>query len=86
MSENGDRSDKWQIVLTFTTDPWEMTIEGNVENGDMALAMLDQARRKVETDMRIAAGMEAQMAVRKKLEEEARVQGILSRGGKPLRQ
>ena len=86
MSENGDRPDKWQIVLTFSTDPWGLTIEGNVENGDMALAMLDQARRKVETDMRIAAGMEAQMAVRKKLEEEARVQGILSGRGRPLRQ
>lgn len=71
---------EWCIILKFQTDPWQLSIEGDVSNGDMALAMLDQARRKVEWDMRTALSVEAQMTLRKKLEEEARVSSILNHG------
>lgn len=69
----------FNISLTFRTDPWELTIDGNVANGDMALAMLDQARRKVEQDMRIAAGIQATMEMKKKVEDETRVARLLGR-------
>ena len=83
--ENGDAPKQWRIILTFQTDPWQLTIEGDVENGDMALAMLQQCIRKVETDLRIAAGIQAQAEFKKNQQETERVASILGRSSK-LRQ
>lgn len=78
-SEETALEGQFQIIISFRADPWEITVDGNVTNGDMALAMLDQVRRKVEQDMRLAASIQAQMEMRKKIEEESRVQSILGR-------
>lgn len=49
-----------RIVLTFTASPWHMDIKATVENYDQALAMLDQARRWFEGQLRAQAALELQ--------------------------
>ena len=79
MAEENTAPKEWTIILRFTTDPWGMVIEGDIANGDMALAMLDQARRKVENDMRLQLAIEGQAAFKKRMAEEERVANILGR-------
>lgn len=43
-----------QLVLTFQHDTFNCQISGTVENLDVALAMLDMARREVEAQLRAA--------------------------------
>ncbi len=53
-----------QIVLTFTASPWHLDIKATVENYDLALAMLDQARRWFEGQLRVQAALELQEQMR----------------------
>jgi 16S rRNA G1207 methylase RsmC len=49
-----------RIVLTFTASPWHLDIKGEVENYDVALAMLEQAKRHFEQQLRLQAAMQMQ--------------------------
>ncbi len=59
------------IALDFTASPRRLNIDAQVENYDMALAMLDQARRWFETQLRLARVMEAQAQMRRAAEDQA---------------
>lgn len=50
--DGGARAPEGTIILRFTTTPWKLDIKATVGNYDMALAMLDQARRWFEARVR----------------------------------
>ncbi len=60
MSADGNRGNGGQdqhvnqLVLTFDADSFRLHIGGHTENYDMALAMLDMARRDIEGKIRAA--------------------------------
>ena len=68
------------IILAFTSDPWHLDIKATVENYDQALAMLDQARRWFETQLRAQAALQLQQ----QMAEQARAAQIAAsmRGGR----
>ncbi len=57
------------IKLELTRTPWHLRIEAQVDNYDLALAMLDQARRWFEQQLRIAGALEAQNQMRRAAED-----------------
>jgi len=59
------------ITLTFTASPWHLDIKATVESFDQALAMLDQARRWFENQLRLAAAVEAQQAMERARQDAA---------------
>jgi len=82
--DNGEQPKLDTITLTLQRSPWGLVIEGEVENLDLAMAMLQQAMRKVDMDLRIAAGLAAQQQHKVSAEELSRVKNILGRT--PLKQ
>jgi hypothetical protein len=73
------------LVLKLQRNPWQLTIDGRVENLNLVMAMLDEAKREIETQWRIARGMSAQQQARAQQEDAARVQGILDHVGRNLK-
>jgi hypothetical protein len=67
------------IILTFVREPWQLTIDGETENLNVAMAMLDEAKRVMETKWRIAAALEAQEENKRRLEGESRLKSVLGR-------
>lgn len=68
-----------QIVISLVRDPWQVTIDGSVENLNLCLAMLDEVRRVIDTKWRIAAAIEAQEEHKKEQAGNARVASIIGR-------
>ena len=72
-----------QIIITLTSrKPWQITIGGAVESTNLALAMLQEAMREVETEWRIARGIAAQQKVKQQNDENARVLSILNKASR----
>jgi hypothetical protein len=46
------------IILAFTADPWKLDIKATVQNYEMALAMLDQARRWFQAQVQAQHAMQ----------------------------
>jgi len=70
------------ILLLFDKDTFGVEIHGNVANLDMAMAILMQAHRLLETQWRIAQGIAAQQQVKQQQADAARVNKIM---GMPAR-
>jgi hypothetical protein len=67
------------ILLLFNKDTFGVTIQGNVANLDMAMSILMQAHRLLETEWRIAQGIAAQQKLNQQREDQKRVASILDR-------
>jgi hypothetical protein len=70
------------ILLLFDKDTFGVQIHGNVANLDMAMAILMQAHRLLETQWRIAQGIAAQQQVKQQQADAQRVNRIM---GMPTR-
>jgi len=68
------------ITLTFTAAPWHLDIKATVETFDQALAMLDQARRWFENQLRLAGVVEAQQQLERARQDAAIAAAV--RGGR----
>lgn len=82
MSENGteDNANLMKgdyLLLVFDKETFGVTVHGNVANNDMALAILAQAGRCIENQVKIEMALAAQAQVRKQVEDNARVGRIL---------
>jgi len=66
------------IQLEFTAEPWHLQMNGEFPNFDVALSMLDQARRAVEAKQRLALALEAQQKMAEQA-ENARIAAALAR-------
>lgn len=71
-----------KIELTLTVAPWHLDIKATVENLDMGLAMLDQARRYFEAQLRLQAAAQLQQQI----VEQQRVAAIVDSVKDNLRQ
>ena len=58
------------LLLEFDPASHAVVIKGNVANLDMALAILAQASREIETQWRITRAMEAQAAAKQDIESQ----------------
>lgn len=68
-----------QITITLTSrKPWKITIGGTVESMNLALAMLADATREMETEWRIARGIAASMKHKQEQEDAQRVGSLLN--------
>lgn len=67
------------ILLVFNKDNFGLEIHGNIASIDMALAILMQAHRELETQWRIARGIAAQQQLNKQKADAARVSSILDK-------
>ncbi len=65
------------LLLEFDPATHAVVIKGNVANLDMALAILAQASREIETQWRITRALEAQQEAKAAAEQNARVRSIL---------
>ena len=80
MSENGEGQIKGDhILLVFNKENFGLEIHGNIASLDMAMAILDQAKRELESQWRIQRGIAAQVQFKQKMEDEARVRSIMDR-------
>jgi hypothetical protein len=77
VSENGAAPGTSTIILTLTKEPWSLTISGECENIDLALAILEQAKRSFDLQWRVAAAATQMEAQKKNAEEIGRVRSIL---------
>jgi hypothetical protein len=60
----GERPNGTQkLTITFTPETFALHVDLNVMNADCALAMLEQAKRWVEKQIRLASLVEAQNAL-----------------------
>lgn len=73
MSENGEAKKDELIIRLVTRDPWQIVVDGQVENLNLALAMLAEATRSMEMEWRLGAAREHQA---KMLEQAAGKQDI----------
>lgn len=65
-----------ELVLTLDVFPtWHLNIGGNIENDDVALAVLQHAVRYFEQRQRAAALLDIQ----KQLQEQARTAGLVNK-------
>lgn len=65
-----------QLVLTLDIVPkWHLHIGGNIENADVALAVLHQAVRYFESQLRAQSALQLQQ----QLAEQARTAGIVNK-------
>jgi len=67
------------LLILFDKDTFVVKIHGNVANLDMAMAILMQAHRELETQWRIARGIAAQQQVNQQKADAARVASILDK-------
>jgi hypothetical protein len=78
MSENGEpKVDK--IILTFTREPWQLRIDGEVENDNIAISMLNEAIRVFDLRWKVGSAKEMQKEEKQLAIDTHRVQEILSR-------
>lgn len=70
------------LLLVFDKENFQLQVHGNVASNDMALAILAQASRVIENEVKIALAMAAQQKLREQAEAGARVNKILSLTGK----
>ena len=82
MAENGDGPKVDTVVLTLQRDPWQLTIGGQVENINLALAIVTEAQRTLETEWRIGAAISAQEQHKSRKHEEERIRNILDIGSR----
>jgi hypothetical protein len=80
VSDNGNEPRVQRLVLSLTTDPWQLTIEGETENLNVAMAMIEEARRVFDMKWRMGAAQEAKAEQDKAAQELGRVHSILKRG------
>jgi hypothetical protein len=79
MSEsNGEVLPPPHLLLEFDPATHGVIIKGNVANLDMALAILAQASREIETQWRITRAIEAQTAAKQQTEQQKRVADLLN--------
>lgn len=74
MSSNGKDEEKHytQLVLTLDIAPtWHVHIGGNIENADVALAVLNQAVRYFEAQLRAQAALQMQEQLARAASERA---------------
>lgn len=76
MPENGATPPP-HLLLEFNPEMHAVVIKGNVANLDMAMAILAQASREIETRWRIQRAIEAQQEAKQAAEQNARVRSIL---------
>lgn len=76
---NGSAPETQEPHMYLRLDPAThvVTIDGNVASLDMALAILQQATRYIESQWRIAQAFEAQAQAKQAAETNARVKNIL---------
>ena len=67
------------LTITFTRDPWQIKIDGDIENLNVGLAMIEEAKRTLETQYRIAEGLKAQQAHSQQIKDNARVASLIDR-------
>jgi hypothetical protein len=79
VSENGEAPVVNELILKFTASPWSLAIEGNVENQNVAMAMLQEALRTMEMQWRLGYAKEAQAEQQKAALDNKRVTEILNR-------
>lgn len=80
--DNGKGEHYTQLVLTLDVLPtWHLHIGGNIENADVAVAMLDQAKRYFEAQLRAAQAMQLQRQMAEQA-ENARIAAAV-RGSVP---
>ena len=60
MSDNGNKPAGVHLALTFDPETFHLDVKFTGPNLDCALAMLDQARRWFENQLRAAAAMQIQ--------------------------
>ena len=71
---NGDRKGRVStLALTFQHDTFHLDVKGELVNYECALAMLDQAKRFFEQQIKLQAAQELQ----KKLVDNARVEELM---------
>jgi hypothetical protein len=80
--ENGEILAPPHLLLEFDPASHAVIIKGNVANLDMALAILAQASREIETQWRITRALEAQAAAKQQNEQQQRVADILNMGAR----
>lgn len=66
------------IITLVSRKPWQITIGGAVENMNVALAMLSETIREVETEWRIARGIAAQLKHKQDVQDTQRVNDLLN--------
>ena len=63
MSNNSKGTPRDVLVLQLTRDPWRLEIGGTLQDIDLAIAVVEQAKRYFETQAHLAAMMQqAKMA------------------------
>lgn len=67
------------LTLSLVRDPWQLTVQGEVENLNVALAMIEEAKRTIETEWRLGAAIAAQENHKKSAAELSRVRSIIDR-------
>lgn len=73
-AQHGDRPNGAQrITISFAPETFKMHIDFDTQNWDVAIAMLDQARRFVDGKLRIAAAI----AMQQELADAARTKAIV---------
>lgn len=80
--ENGNAEHTDSVLIYFNRNTFAMTIGGEVLSLECALAIVEQAKRSLETQHRIAAGLAAQAEMKKNMEDQQRVSRILHTVGK----
>jgi cell fate (sporulation/competence/biofilm development) regulator YlbF (YheA/YmcA/DUF963 family) len=78
VSENGG-SHESTIILSLTKEPWQLNITGECENLNVALAMLEEAKRVFEMKWKVGAAVAETEAAKQNVAEFQRVQSLLGR-------
>jgi phage terminase Nu1 subunit (DNA packaging protein) len=80
MSDNGqEQQAPDQIIITLNSrQPWQITISGKVESTNLALAMLQEAFRELETEWRLARAVAAQQKIKQEAADAERVSNLLN--------
>lgn len=66
------------IILRLERQPWKLTIDGQVESTNVALAMLQEAFREMETEWRIGRGIMAQQKLNQAKADQKHVEDLLN--------
>lgn len=67
------------LTLTFDHDTFNLTVKGEAPSIEVFMAMLDQAKRYFETQMRVQAAMQMQAQVAQQ-QRDAEIKQMISRG------
>lgn len=79
MSEDNGKPKSDTLTINLVRDPWQLTIGGEVENLNVAMAMLQEAFRTVETEWRLAAAIAAQEKHNEAKQNNRKIQSIIDR-------